>query len=137
MDNVEQAIQKIAQADKTKSTTLDLSGLGLSELPEQISQLTSLKTLFCQQNRLTDLTPLAKLTQLTILRCWGNKLSDLKPLAGLTKLTKLNCGDNQITTLEPLAGLTQLNGLGCQGNYDTNGVVVVKGEIKLWITAKS
>ena len=85
-----------------------------------LAKLTQLQKLYCQNNQITDLSPLAKLTQLQTLWCDNNQITDLLPLANLTQLQTLNCSFNQITDLLPLAKLTQLQELYCSKNRITN-----------------
>jgi hypothetical protein len=88
------------------SGPLDLTSLGLKELPELPAGLT---WLYCSYNQLTTL-PDTLPSGLTTLYCYGNQLTTLPdPLpAGLTMLY---CGDNQLTTLPDTlpAGITYLD----------------------------
>src|SRR4028119_860416 len=47
----------------------------------------------------------SSLTELTLN---DNKISDIKPLASLTNLTELALNDNQISNIKPLASLTKI-----------------------------
>ena len=110
----EAALQRIAENKLTQNPQLDLSGLDLSHLPDQLADCAWLESLDISHNpELADLTPLAGLTQLQQLYCYDTQASDLTPLAGLTHLQYLNCTETQISDLTPLAGLTQLQRVAC------------------------
>ena len=87
---------------------LDISNLGLTELPPLPPQL---KVLKCHKNKLTHLPPLPK--TLVELRCDENLLQDLPELP--SKLEFLNCGDNKLTKLPTLP--KKLLELNCKHNY--------------------
>ena len=97
----------------------------LSQLPEELDQLTNLKKLKASgQNRvnewgITDLEPLRTLTNLTALDLRNNEIAALKHLDSLTALTELNLSDNQITELKNLNSLTALTRLYLGNNQIT------------------
>ena len=63
------AEQKIEAARRSRATKLDLSDMGLTELPESLGQLTQLQSLNLTDNQLTALPEsLGQLTQLQSLR---------------------------------------------------------------------
>jgi len=97
--DAEKRIKDILWQEKNLEGTLDVSGL------------TKLKQLICQENQIEEL----KLpTSLTVLYCWKNKLQTLN-VAPLTDLTQLDCGNNQLKVLE-VSGLTKLTALSCANN---------------------
>ncbi len=49
----QEAEQRIETARQERATALDLSGLGLTEVPEAIASLTQLQTLDLERNQLT------------------------------------------------------------------------------------
>ena len=98
---------------------LRLSGLGLTQLPPGIGQLTQLELLVLSDNQLTTLPPeIGQLTNLTDLRIHNNQLTALPPEIGwLTNLQHLYLNDNQLTTVPPeLFQLTTLQALGLGEN---------------------
>ncbi|WGK70112.1 COR domain-containing protein [Candidatus Haliotispira prima] len=110
------ALKRIQECLQEQATTLDLSDLGLKELPSEISRLKHLNTLDCSENEITDLSPLKGLGSLNELDCSENEIRDVSPLGGLGSLNTLNCSDNQIRDLSPLTGLSSLNRLDCSDN---------------------
>ncbi len=99
MKHIKQHKKKIAEALKTGATELVLSGMGLTELPDSLRQLTQLTSLNLSGNRLTTLPDsLGQLTQLTILHLSDNQLTTLPDSLGqLTQLTILHLYNNQLT----------------------------------------
>jgi internalin A len=113
------ALARIEQARKKPATKINLSRLGLAELPEAIGQLTQLKRLDLSENQLTALPKsLGQLTQLQELDLSENRLTALPESIGqLTQLQELNLNDNQLRTLPGSIGqLTQLRELNLGSN---------------------
>jgi Leucine-rich repeat (LRR) protein len=117
-------------------TALNLSGLGLTELPDEVTRLTHLTELNLAGNQLTALparlekltrvsrlnladnylaalpAPVTRLTGLRSLNLYGNRLEALPPHVGrLQSLSELNCGRNRLRALPP--ELAELTGLRC------------------------
>jgi Leucine-rich repeat (LRR) protein len=110
---------KIEQARETGATELNLSGSrfgedadALSELPETLSQLTSLETLNISANQLTGLPEwIGRLHNLQTLDASFSALEALpESLGGLKNLRTLDIANNRITSLpESFYELTQLH----------------------------
>lgn len=77
-------------------THLSVSSIGLNAL--DVSSLTSLTFLHCNNNQLTSLD-VSSLTALTNLDCQTNLITSLD-VSSLTALTDLNCKNNLITSLD-------------------------------------
>ena len=121
----------------TQLTALDVSGLtALQELicnnNDQLTALnvqgcTTLKVLNCRYNQLAELD-VSGLTELQELICNDNKIPELN-VQGLTKLQQLKCGANQLSTLN-VQGLTALQTLNCANNQlpalDVQGCTALK-----------
>jgi Leucine-rich repeat (LRR) protein len=74
----EKLLRRILKAKRQKSTTLDLSKSSISELPEEIGQLTNLTTLYLAGNELSSLPPeISKLTNLNRLSLENNELTKI------------------------------------------------------------
>jgi hypothetical protein len=98
---------------------LDLSGLGLREVPPAVWSRTDLLELDLSRNRLKVLPPeIGRLTQLERLYLNDNRLESLPPEIGqLAQLTWLELDGNRLTTLPPeLARLHRLTHLKVQYN---------------------
>ena len=107
----------------TALTSLDLSGNELTSLPPDIGNLTKLTTLDLYSNQLTSLpSEIGNLTALTTLDLTGSQLISLpSEICNLTKLTTLDLTGNQLTSLPSEIGkLTKLTTLDLTGNQLTN-----------------
>ena len=100
------AEERIEAARKTEARSLDLSGLGLAELPPSIGQLTRLEGLGVGDNELTTLPEsIGRLTNLDKLLAYRNRLTHLpETVSGLTSLTFLSISDNRLSTFPAAIG---------------------------------
>ncbi|MBL7220847.1 MAG: SUMF1/EgtB/PvdO family nonheme iron enzyme [Phycisphaerae bacterium] len=117
--SLEKMRKRIRKAKKRNASDLDLSGLGLSELPSELWELTNLTTLDLSFNGLETLPPeIGKLINLRTLDLRHNALATLPPEIGkLTSLTVLDLWKNDLTTLPPEIGeLTRLTVLDLRYN---------------------
>jgi Leucine-rich repeat (LRR) protein len=120
---MEEAHRRIQNAIATGATTLNLSHLRLTSLPENIFvHLTSLQELYIIGNQLTSLPEdiFAPLTNLQSLSISGNNLNSLPEniFAPLTNLQLLNISYNQLSSLpeDIFAHLINLQSLTISGN---------------------
>ncbi len=117
-----EAEKRIAEVIRTGETDIDLSDMGLSELPESIGGLSQLHVLDLSRNRLTELPEsLGSLAQLQELDLGINRLTALPDSVGnLTRLRELKLSRNSLTTLpESLGSLSQLQALALNLNEFT------------------
>ncbi len=113
------AEERIQRALDIRARELDLSALGLTELPSSLHQLTQLLELNLQYNRLTTVPEyLCQLTQLDMLSVADNTLSALpESLGQLSQIARLYLGGNILTTVPiSLGELTNLRSLYLQNN---------------------
>ena len=145
MNDMDEALARIRQEAERQTGTLDLRGLALDALPEQMFTLTHLRGLYLgwdddfhghapiegYGNRfhvfrglqrlwvrgctVIDLAFVRALPQLQTLRCSYTSVCDLGPLSGLVQLQELNCFGTSVRDLGPLSGLAQLQTLNCSG----------------------
>jgi len=123
IDAVSYANARIEEVRKNGATYLDLSNLGLTELPKSIGQLSQLVTLKLYNNRLTTLPEfVTRLWQLQALFLSRNRLATLpESINQLWQLRALSLSSNQLTTLpESIGQLTQLLTLSLDDNYLTS-----------------
>lgn len=109
---------KIEEARRSGATQLDFRGMGLSELPESLGQLTQLQSLNLSGNQLTVLPEsLGHLTKLEKLNLSSNQLTTLPMWLGqLTQLQLLELGYNDLVRLPDFIGELQLlHTLGIEG----------------------
>ncbi len=122
IDPVEIAMERIASAAQGHHSSLILSGLGLTALPDGLGRLNALTCLDLHDNQLTALPDgLGRLTAVTELDLGGNQLTALPSgLGQLTALTHLDIHDNQLTALpDDLGQLNALRRLDLHGNQLT------------------
>ncbi|HOY17971.1 MAG TPA: COR domain-containing protein [Haliscomenobacter sp.] len=111
-----EALKRIEENKKSKEETLDLSACDLKELPKELEELVWLTSLFCYDNQISDLNPIANLSNLTSLYCSENQISDLNPIAKLSNLMTLSCSKNQISDLNPIIKFFNLTELDYYNN---------------------
>ena len=87
----------LSEEERTEETFLDVSGQRISSL-KGIELFTGLKTLYCNDNQLTELD-VSNNTALTRLNCNNNKIATLD-VSNNTALTYLNCANNQLAGLD-------------------------------------
>lgn len=97
----EEALLRIREAKDEGLEKLDLTGLGLEELPTEIWKLSQIKTLYLNQNSLRSVSPnIDRLSELEQLSLTANKLSSLPPEIGsLNNLKLIFLNRNQLKTL--------------------------------------
>jgi hypothetical protein len=113
------AERRIGSTIRSKEIELNLSNMGLSELPPSISNLSHLQILHLRGNKFTELPEsLSKLTHLKKLYLAENQISKLpKWIVQLTDLITLSLSNNNLTFLdEKIFELTQLQSLDLASN---------------------
>jgi Leucine-rich repeat (LRR) protein len=109
------ALQRIEEARVSGAAILNLSNIGLEELPPEIDTLVVLRELYLPYNQLRTLPPeIAKLENLEVLQLNYNEITYLPPeIASLHKLKWLELASNQLSYLpdefENLTNLCMLN----------------------------
>ncbi len=117
------AAERIKVARELDAYDLDLSGLGLTQLPESIGELSQLRHLSVADNRLTSLPEsIGRLTQLQEVYFSGNQLTSLPESIGqLSGLLSLYLFDNRLTSLPDTIGqLSWLQTLSIHNNQLTS-----------------
>ncbi|GAA0909849.1 COR domain-containing protein [Virgisporangium aurantiacum] len=113
---------RIASAAADRSSELILSGLGLTELPEEVRSLSGLTSLDLSNNELATLPPwLADFTALERLDASGNNLQSVpESLRTLRSIRTLYLSDNRISYLPTwICDLGSLRKLDLEGNLLT------------------
>lgn len=112
-----EAARRIEEASQAGAELLDLSGLGLTSLPDALYRLSNLEALNLEYNRLTSLSDsLGLLGRLTGLYLSSNQLSSLpKSLCELGDLEVLDVSENRLRMLPD--GFGQLGRFGDVGRF--------------------
>ena len=113
-DGLEIVRRLIAEVAESKTSSLDLSLTGITDL-SPLGNLQNLTSIACSHISVSDLSPLANLQNLTSIDCSVTQVSDLSPLANLQNLTSIDCGVTQVSDLSPLANLQNLTSIACFG----------------------
>jgi internalin A len=116
---MQEALDRINQMRRDKSSVLDLTGLSLDELPRDLNRLPRLRALHLSHNNLTVLpNSIGQLTQLTEIEVNNNQLKTLPESIGkLINLKALRVTDNQLAFLpESIGKLSNLQTLNLSGN---------------------
>lgn len=111
---------KIQDCIKSKSQVLELQGLGLFEIPEEISKIKNLLVLNLNNNNLSDITVIANQKSIKEIFLINNKISNIEPIKSLTNLTTLELSSNEIIEIESLAKLVNLEKLLLNNNRIVN-----------------
>ncbi len=110
------ALATIEACRKNKSTSLDLCGLDLTEIPKEIADLTWLTELRISKNQIKKIEGLSTLINLESLELENNQIKKMKGLSTLTKLKVLYLENNQIKKMKGLSTLTKLEVLYLENN---------------------
>ena len=126
------ALRRIEECRQARnwSMQLDLSGLGLTTLPPEIGELTTLRDLRLSDNRLMTLPPeIGRLTALTTLELRNNQFKTLPPqICELIALRMLDLSGNFLVTLLPeMVRLTALTELYLHFNWELDLPLEVLG----------
>lgn len=124
--------QRIAKVQKLNLTSLDLSGLRLSEIPREVFTLKQIKQLIMKHNQLAEIPKeIIYLPNLIYLDVSHNHLTDLPfQMKDLAPLRHLNVSHNQIKELPyEIQELTQLGHL----DLSYNELITIPSEIEALI----
>ncbi|NMG59344.1 hypothetical protein E1H12_12665 [Geitlerinema sp. P-1104] len=104
-----EALRRIEQVKETGSTTLNLSGLGLTTLPSEVWDLQNLRWLYLNNNQLQEFSPqFGQLQNLEDLELNNNQLQEFPPQFGqLQNLRRLELNNNQLQEFPPQFGQLQ------------------------------
>ncbi len=142
-DGDEIALERIAAEREARTGKLDLGGLGLSRLPEELFELEWLDVLRLggaegiedkrgggtrtgldatdsprRPNQIqAGIQRISRLPNLRELDCSTTDLADLSAIATCRDLVVLKCGGTPLQDLEPLAGLLALTSLHCSSTW--------------------
>ena len=102
------ALEKIYNCKRNKIPYLDLSNMGLNEVPNELKDLPFLQRLSLSNNNISDISILEYLPNIHKLALSNNKIEDLSPLKTNKRLKFLFIKGNKISNLTPLFALKKL-----------------------------
>src|SRR5262245_21353604 len=118
-DSMSEEEARISEARRQNATELDLFGLGLTEVPATLNELSQLRSLNLGGNQLREVPiALVKFKQLQELDLFSNQLGEVpSTLFELRQLQKLDLSENQLRYVpDALGELLQLKELDLQHN---------------------
>ncbi len=143
-DNLRQAINTtLGKAPGASISRLEMATLTHFEAHDaDITDLTglefakNLREIRCNNNLISDLSPLAGLIKLDVVEFRNNVIDDLSPLKDLINLTWVIVNTNIIDDLSPLEGLMSLHGLEISDNLisDLSPIGGLTSLTRIWMS---
>ena len=100
----------------------EVDDLALLDIQESVPNLTSI---YLENCRLTDISPIGYLSNLTSLNMWGTLVNDISPLVSLSNLSSLGIGKSTLSDISPLADFINLHSLSLWDNHITDIQAIV------------
>ncbi|MBF0713191.1 leucine-rich repeat domain-containing protein, partial [Gemella sp. GH3] len=112
------------EVDLSKIRTLKITGLGIENI-NFLKTATKLESLFAEENKIKDLSPIANLTNLRMLFLDKNNIDDLSALKNLEKLAELSLAKNNVTDITSLEHKNELYRLILDGNKSLSNISIL------------
>lgn len=113
------ALERIEDCRNNRSTSLDLSKLGLIQIPKEIYDFFWLENLNFTYNSITKIEGLDNLINISKLYLNSNQITKIEGLDNLTNISILYLNSNQITKIEGLDNLINISELALYSNQIT------------------
>ncbi len=113
---LEEALKRINTTIEEKLEYLDLSGLGLEEIPKEVVTLTWIGALSLSRNKISDISLLAQMPNLHKLALTENRIQDVSVLGSLPKLRFIFLGNNLVEDISALQSQKRLKKLVLNDN---------------------
>ena len=94
-DGLEIVRRLIAEVAESKTSSLDLSLTGITDL-SPLGNLQNLTSIACSHISVSDLSPLANLQNLTSIDCTDTSVNDLSPLVACKKLARVAANNRRL-----------------------------------------
>ena len=113
-------VRRRVEATKSEELNyLDLRGLGLEEIPEEILEVPWIGALALSNNKLSDISLLAKMKNLHKLALTNNCIEDISVLEAMPKLRFIFLANNHIKDISKINSQPRLKKLVLDGNQIT------------------
>jgi len=117
---IEEVRRRVDITKKEKLGYLDLRGLGLDRVPEEILEVPWIGALSLSDNNITDISILAKMGDLHKLALTSNRIEDISVLEKLPKLRFIFLANNCVKDISKLRVQSRLKKLVLNGNQITS-----------------
>ena len=115
-----EALNRIAEAAQSSSLQLNLSGLELAAIPDEIKSLKSLSVLDLSDNEIEELDDFSDFPEVRFLRLSYNKISRIEGIEKIRGLESLALISNQISKIDKLEATSALTGIDLSKNQVTD-----------------
>ncbi len=116
---IEEALRRIEMTKKEKLHYLDLSGLGLDSVPEEVLEVSWIGALSLSNNNIKDISILSQMTVVHKLSLTNNLVEDVSVLASMPKLRFMFLAGNRIKDIIQIKGQKRLKKLVLANNMIT------------------
>lgn len=116
---IKEALRRIEVTKKEKLHYLDLSGLDLDSVPEEVLEVSWIGALSLSNNKIKDISILSQMEQLHKLAVTNNLLEDISVLSTMPKLRFIFLATNKIKDISQIKGQSRLKKLVLADNKIT------------------
>jgi len=116
---LEEALRRIEVTKQEQLHYLDLSGLDLDYIPNEVLEVSWIGALSLSKNRIKDISILSQMTQLHKLALTNNAIEDISVLSSMPKLRFIFLGSNKIVDITKIKGQSRLKKLVLSDNMIT------------------
>ncbi|HIC43517.1 MAG TPA: hypothetical protein EYO73_04245 [Sulfurimonas sp.] len=113
---IKEALERIQRTKEENLHYLDLRGLGLEEIPNEILEVPWIGALSLSDNKISNINLLSKMTNIHKLALTNNNIEDISVLESLEKLRFIFLAENNIKDISKIKGQTRLKKLVLHNN---------------------
>jgi len=113
---IAEALERIEKTKKEKLTYLDLKGLSLEQIPQEILEVPWIGALSLSDNKLCDISLLSGMKNLHKLALTNNQIEDISVLQALDKLRFIFLAHNKIKDIRHINSQSRLKKLVLHDN---------------------
>lgn len=120
-----EAERRIAFAEDTKQSVINLSIPGLTRIPS-LKNVSNAKSIILSGTRISDVMALSELPELQTLDISRTRVANLRPISRLLGLATLNASETQVYELNSISDLPNLEALDIHGSPVVNFIDLSK-----------